>query len=167
MPHSRRQLLAKAAIAASRGGISLSFQLDLAFDLVRQADAAERNRARGREFLVAPSGDRPIQNVLGGDIMISMTFTGGRLAVIGRAASPSEKTARPDVVSWLRDEVKRRMTRLTLDEMYYDSMKARPTRNPPTAPSTRLQRDLDYDLIGLSAPTMLMALRPRVPIIRS
>src|SRR5215472_4225413 len=40
-------------IAASRGGISLSFQLDLAFDLVRQADAAERNRARGREFLVA------------------------------------------------------------------------------------------------------------------
>src|SRR5262249_23727223 len=28
-------------------------QLDLAFDLVRQADAAERNRARGREFLVA------------------------------------------------------------------------------------------------------------------
>src|SRR6516165_10407263 len=53
MPHSRRQLLAKAAIAASRVGISLSFQLDLAFDLVRQADAAERNRARGREFLVA------------------------------------------------------------------------------------------------------------------
>src|SRR6516164_4392103 len=53
MPHSRRQLLAKAAITASRGGISLSFQLDLAFDLVRQADAAERNRARGREFLVA------------------------------------------------------------------------------------------------------------------
>src|SRR5262249_693139 len=53
MPHSRRQLLAKAAIAALRGGISLSFQLDLAFDLVRQADAAERNRARGREFLVA------------------------------------------------------------------------------------------------------------------
>ena len=49
MPHSRRQLLAKAAIAASR----LSFQLDLAFDLVRQADAAEGNRARGREFLVA------------------------------------------------------------------------------------------------------------------
>src|SRR5215831_19729130 len=40
-------------IAASRGGISLSFQLDLAFDLVRQADAAERNRARGREFLIA------------------------------------------------------------------------------------------------------------------
>src|SRR5262249_38733117 len=32
---------------------SLSFQLDLAFDLVRQANAAERNRARGREFLVA------------------------------------------------------------------------------------------------------------------
>src|SRR5262249_9266972 len=62
-----------------------------------------------------------------------------------------------------------RMTRLTLDEMYYDSMKARPTRNPPSAPSTRLQRDLDYDLIGLSAPTMLMALQPRalVPIIRS
>ena len=58
--------------------------------------------------------------------MISMTFTGGRLAVIGRAASPSEKTARPDVVSWLRDEVKRRMTRLTLDEMYYDSRKAVP-----------------------------------------
>ena len=29
------------------------------------------------------------------------------------------------------------------------SMKARPTRN-------RLQRDLGYDLIGLSAPTMLM-----------
>src|SRR5215831_1704186 len=53
MPHSRHQLLAKAAIAASRVGISLSFQLDLAFDLVRQADAAERNRARGREFLVA------------------------------------------------------------------------------------------------------------------
>src|SRR5262249_11469531 len=53
MPHSRRQLLAKAAIAASRVGISLLFQLDLAFDLVRQADAAERNRARGREFLVA------------------------------------------------------------------------------------------------------------------
>src|SRR5262249_58720339 len=42
MPHSRRQLLAKAAIAASRVGISLLFQLDLAFDLVRQADAAER-----------------------------------------------------------------------------------------------------------------------------
>ena len=40
-------------MAASRVGISLSFQLDLAFDLVRQADAAERNRARGREFLVA------------------------------------------------------------------------------------------------------------------
>ena len=53
MPHSRRQLLAKAAIAASRVGISLSFQLDLAFDLVRQADASERNRARGSEFLVA------------------------------------------------------------------------------------------------------------------
>jgi hypothetical protein len=53
MPHSRRQLLAKAAIAASRVGTSLSFQLDLAFDLVRQADAAERNRDRGREFLVA------------------------------------------------------------------------------------------------------------------
>jgi len=53
MPHSRRQLLAKAAIAASRVGISLSFQLDLAFDLVRQADASERNRARSREFLVA------------------------------------------------------------------------------------------------------------------
>src|SRR5215475_14758880 len=53
MPHSRRQLLAKAAVAAARVGISLSFQLDLAFDLVRQADAAERNRARGREFLVA------------------------------------------------------------------------------------------------------------------
>src|SRR5215831_20284293 len=50
MPHSRRQLLAKAAIAALRGGISLSFQLDLAFDLVRQADAAERNRARGGNF---------------------------------------------------------------------------------------------------------------------
>src|SRR5215469_8441372 len=30
------------------------------------------------------------------------------------------------------------------------SMKARPTR-------TRLQRDLGYDLIGLSAPTMLMS----------
>jgi len=57
---------------------------------------------------------------------------------------------------FLRDEVKRRMTRLTLDEMYYDSMKARPTRNPPSPPSTRLQRDPDYDLIGLSAPTMLM-----------
>src|SRR5262249_62173658 len=41
------------------------------------------------------------------------------------------------------------MTRPTLDEMYYDSVKARPTRN-------RLQRDLGYDLIGLSAPTMLM-----------
>src|SRR5215470_2505749 len=52
MPHSRRQPLAKAAIAdlARRNP---SFQLDLAFDLVRQADAAERNRARGREFLVA------------------------------------------------------------------------------------------------------------------
>src|SRR5262249_3176858 len=36
---------------------------------------------------------------------------------------------------WLRDEVKRRMTRLTPDEMYYDSMKARPTRNPPSAPN--------------------------------
>jgi hypothetical protein len=35
MPRSRRQLLAKAAVAASRVGISLSFQLDLAFDLVR------------------------------------------------------------------------------------------------------------------------------------
>jgi len=42
LPHSRRQLFAKATIAASRVGISLSFQLDLAFDLVRQADAAER-----------------------------------------------------------------------------------------------------------------------------
>src|SRR5262249_8421949 len=31
----------------------LSFQLDLAFDLVRQADAGERDRARGRESLVA------------------------------------------------------------------------------------------------------------------
>src|SRR5262245_56886351 len=85
----------------------------------------------------------------------------GRSACHGRAASSSEKTARPDVVSWLRDEVKRRVTRLTLDEMYYDSMKARPTRNPPSAPSTRLERDLDYDLIGLSAPTMLMGLQPR------
>src|SRR6516164_11112711 len=33
---------------------------------------------------------------------------GGWLAVIGRAASPSEKTARPHIVSRLRDEVKRR-----------------------------------------------------------
>src|SRR5215471_14606854 len=32
---------------------------------------------------------------------------GGWLAVIGRAASPSEKTARPHIVSRLRDEVKR------------------------------------------------------------
>jgi hypothetical protein len=41
----------------------------------------------------------------------------------------------------------RDMTRPTLDEMYYDPMKARPT-------ATRLQRG--YDLIGLSAPTMLI-----------
>src|SRR6516164_4087246 len=53
MLQSRRHLFANAAMAASRVGISLSFQLDLAFDLVRQADAAERNHARGREFLVA------------------------------------------------------------------------------------------------------------------
>src|SRR5262249_36057745 len=33
---------------------------------------------------------------------------GGWLAVIGRAASPSEKTARPHIVLRLRDEVKRR-----------------------------------------------------------
>jgi hypothetical protein len=33
-----------------------------------------------------------------------------------------------------------------------DSVKARPTRN-------RLQRDLGYDLIGLSAPTMFMPCR--------
>src|SRR5215470_11915100 len=32
---------------------------------------------------------------------------GGWLAVVGRAASPSEKTARPHIVSRLRDEVKR------------------------------------------------------------
>ena len=33
--------------------------------------------------------------------------SGGWLAVVGRAASPSEKTARPHIVSRLRDEVKR------------------------------------------------------------
>src|SRR6516164_4463136 len=32
---------------------------------------------------------------------------GGWLAVVGRAASPSEKTARANIVSRLRDEVKR------------------------------------------------------------
>jgi len=54
-----RRLLAKAAPGrhsrpySREVNPSLSFQLDLAFDLVRQADAAERNRARGREFLVA------------------------------------------------------------------------------------------------------------------
>src|SRR5262249_57402250 len=36
-----------------RGSTPLSFQLDLAFDLVRQADTAKRDRARGEEFLVA------------------------------------------------------------------------------------------------------------------
>jgi hypothetical protein len=41
------------------------------------------------------------------------------------------------------------MTRPTLDEMYYDAMKARPTRNP-------LQRELGFDLIGLSAPTRIV-----------
>src|SRR5215831_17106995 len=36
------------------GGLaSLSPQLDLAFDLVRQADAADRDRTRGRESFVA------------------------------------------------------------------------------------------------------------------
>src|SRR5262245_65144671 len=92
---------------------------------------------------------------------------GGRLAMAGRVALRQNRAPGRGCMAPRRR--KRRMTRLTRDEMYYDSMKARPTRNPPSAPSTRLQRDLDYDLIGLSAPTMLMALQPRalVPRIRS
>src|SRR5262245_21510378 len=49
MPHSRR----RRRPSRPRASESFSFQLDLAFDLVPQADAAERNRARGREFLAA------------------------------------------------------------------------------------------------------------------
>src|SRR5262245_62614382 len=84
---------------------------------------------------------------------------GGRLAMAGRVVLRENRAPGRRFMAPRRR--KRRMTRLTLDEMYYDSMKARPTRNPPSAPSTRLERDLDYDLIGLSAPTMLMGLQPR------
>jgi hypothetical protein len=42
------------------------------------------------------------------------------------------------------------MTRPTLDEMYYHSMKARPTRNPLSA------RSSGFDLIGLSAPMRIV-----------
>src|SRR5262245_9478524 len=53
MPHSPSPALGKGGHRGLAPSESLSFQLDLAFDLVRQANAAERNRARGREFLVA------------------------------------------------------------------------------------------------------------------
>ena len=49
---------------------------------------------------------------------------------MGVPRRPQRKPRAPVVVSWLRDEVKRRMARLTLDEMYYDSMKAATNPQP-------------------------------------
>ena len=49
----------------------------------------------------------PCSLLLGG-IAVAGARTGGWLAVIGRAASPSEKIARVNIVAQVRDEVKRR-----------------------------------------------------------